>query len=306
MAKKSNKKADKSRFLSKIDKDLKSSGSDKRDKPIKIEKKALVKNVSKLLKESEKKEKKIIADRKKEKQSKSTGSTALLQKSKITVSKTAKPVKKKEAPTRDKFKKKGSKKSYEYYNEFLEGIKEFHKKKPTKKDVEELKRKKKNLQNQKYRLDAKLKKSQRKRLAKNKLTKKALNKLNKDTLHLSVAINEINKKIGKGKELKEAPKRKSRTIKKKEKVGKKEVLKNILEEVVAVWEGREKLTNLLKKGFFVTYVILGAEFDKNQVPQIFSKYTEIEHRIYSTGSTTPRVVFAQNITDKEVQITQFD
>jgi hypothetical protein len=281
---------------------------DNRDKPKKLKKEKIISEVKSLLRESAKKEKQIKLQREKDRASKKvTPNGALLNRA----LKIANDKKKDSKPTGKKSgRKKKAPAPYKYYNPYLDKIPEYHKKRVKEKDVNELKRFKKNLQNRKYDLNSKLSTNRSKKNKKKKFTKTEINKLHKKALHLSVAIREINKKLGIGRELNELPSKKTQTTKEhlKVKKGRKlvEVEKVIKREILPVWEGREKLTELLKTNLFLAYVINGNSYGKNQQPDIFIEYSDLEDRAYEVGVSTPHVIFYQRITDKVCEITEYN
>ena len=278
---------------------------DNRDKPAKVKKQAMLANVTKLLKESERQEKELIAKakaRKLEKQSRS--GNAMLKKAKDASSHKT-PVSKK--PTKSKSKrKKVPRKKYVYINEYLKDLKPYKKKgKPGKADAKELKRVKKNLQNQTYRIKDTLKSNYRKRLKKNKLSKTTRNKLHKKLRNLSVAVRGINVKLGTKKPVTKLPEHKVETKRKKEKKGKKEVVKVTKKEYMPVWEGQAFLTELLKGKQFKTYIVNGSEFPASHQPEIYIAYSKMEDSMHGVGSSTPHVIFYMRITDKICEISPF-
>lgn len=282
-----------------------SSKWDGRDKPLKGDKKNIMNRVKGLLKQSEKQEKELAAKSKKSKsdRKKSIG-VGLLQKTKTITSGRKVP---KSVKSNKRKKNKAPRKQYVYVNEYLQNIKVYKKRgklKPA--DVEELKRVKKNLQNNTYRIKAVLAKSRRSRSKKNKLNKTQRNKLHKKLRNLSVAVRGLNIKLGIKKSLKKIPKKKSSTKKVKEKKGKKEVQKVIKKEYMPVWEAQPFLTELLKGKEFKTYIVDGKEMPAAHQPEIFLALTGLEDSMHGIGSSTPHVIFYMRITDKICEITAAD
>lgn len=282
-----------------------SSKWDARDKPLKVKKQNVMNRVKAELKKSEQQEKELAAKSKKTKadRKKSIG-VGLLKKTKDIargrkVPKTIKSTKRK--------KQKAPRKPYVYVNEYLNKLKVYKKRGKLKTaDVAELKRVKKNLQNQTYRVKSVLEKSRRARSKKNKLNKTQRNKLHKKLRNLSVAVRGINVKLGIKKSLKKIPKKKISTKKVKTKKGKKEVEKVIKKEYMPLWEAQAFLTELLKGKQFKTYIIDGKEFPASHQPDIFLALTALEDRMHGVGSSTPHIIFYMRITDKICEITEFD
>lgn len=163
------------------------------------------------------------------------------------------------------------------------------KRKLTPKQKSTLRKHRKNLTNRKYRW--------RKKLAKAK-TKAERTRINKEILEISIAIRAINVRLGTAKKLKKVPEKKFE----KKKIGKKIVQKS----VIPVWEGRDKLADLLKGGFYKTFVIQGERYRKGQVADIYIAFSSLEDFAYSFGVTTPHIVVLERVTDKIAEFDVYD
>lgn len=182
-----------------------------------------------------------------------------------------------------KTKKKGRKSPYQSIINLAK------KRKLTSKQKATLRKFRKNLTNRKYRWRQKLKKAK---------TKSERLKINKQILEISVAIRAINVGLGIKKKAKKVPEKKFE----KKKVDKKVIQKS----TIPVWEGREKLADLIKGGFYKEIVIRGERFKKNQVADMYVAFSDLEDFAYSFGITTPHIIVLERITDKIAEFDVYD
>ncbi len=285
---------------------------DSRDKPGKIKRQSVLKNLRILERESAAKDKAANVKQYKDKKRASSSGKASGPKRGFGMTKQIKSLTKQKKSSKKVATKKPSRKKSttsseridKYPNPYIEKVSQLKKQRLRKPDAEELKRIKKNYQNSTYRLKDKLKAGRKRK--KNKLSKKSINFTHKQLRNLSVAVRAINRKLGIKKELKEVPTKKITTSRKKVKKGKKEVTQIIRKEIIPVWEGRDKLAELIKGGQFTHYVLDSKKFTKNQVPEIYFAYSAIEDRLNAIGSTTPHIIFIMNFTTKTCEVTEFD
>lgn len=312
---------------------ISTSARDNRDKPPKLSKASMLSKVKGKLRESAKKEAEIKASRakrakaKQQRNAKTKKVGDMLGKS----LKIANPNKNKKitglsAPPKKiqkgiRYKAPTTTRKSKYKNQYIDDLAVLKKKRLRAPDKKELERVKKNLQNIKYRTIATLKqnigtlKKKGKKLKKVAITKKQQNRLYKKEIDVSVAIEKINKRLGIGRAPEKVGKRKTSVKKEKQKVkvrrkGKKtlekEVTKIIKKEVVPIWEGRGKLTDLLKTKLFTEYVVNGRSYTRQQQPELFLEFSKIEIRVRAQGVSTPHIIFYQRITDKICEISEYN
>lgn len=150
-----------------------------------------------------------------------------------------------------------------------------------KKEDRKLRKARKNLYNKRYYWTKKREEA---------TTQKERQKINRKLLEISNKITDVNEDLGL--ELPYEPIPSDRIT----------VKDDIQEELVPVWEARERLTDLLKGGFFNVYFLEGNRFTKSQVAQIYDAFSDMEDLAYSKGRRTPFVVFELNLGKKEVTI----
>jgi hypothetical protein len=150
-------------------------------------------------------------------------------------------------------------------------------------EIEEMKRLRRNLYNKKYRVRKKLKAA---------TTKRDRSRLNRQVRDVQQEINLKNRELGFVREFKEIPERKI-TIKEQG---------AIQESILPVWEAREKITDLIKGGFFRVYIVGEDEFSKDEVLEIYNAFSDLEDFVYGFGRKTPYVIFIEDVSTREVWI----
>ena len=151
------------------------------------------------------------------------------------------------------------------------------------KEIQDVRRLRQNLYNKKYRAKKKISSAK---------TKRERLRLNRQVLEIQSEIIEKNKELGYVRQFVEVPEERL-TIDEQGAIQK---------TILPVWEARDKITDLIKGGYYQVYIVGEDEYLKKEIAEVYEAFSNLEDYVYSYGRKTPYVVFIEDVSIKEVSI----